>query len=593
MKFYKIKANSYLGKVLYILGGESRKLPLMIILFMGVASLDLIGLSLIIPFISVVIEPSFIMESDLYNNPYIALPDKANDLILLISSILLITFIIKAIIGVIVNKKILDFCFRQGYFLRTKLMSYYINIKYEKYVEKNSSEYVYSIENLANQYSQNILQSILRIASEAIIIFMILCFFAFQDFFSLIILLIIVGISIVIYEVFFRRKITGYGLKTNAAQAGLIKGIHEGIDGLKEIRILGSAKFFEDAVDKHSDSYANFYAKYQLIGQIPKYFIESLLLIFMVTVIAINIYIGNTTSQIIPILGMFAFGALRLAPSMNQVLSSLTHLRFGTDALNRLYDDLTDQLESDVEVLNNENVRNVDERFYSLTLENVRFKYNEAKNNTLDSINLNINSGDFIGLVGSSGSGKTTLVDVIMGLFKIDSGKINFNNKDIYQNLESWRQRVAYLPQNVFLTDDSIKNNIALGIEESEIDGVRLMSAIKSSRLDELVSSLPNGIDTEIGEKGIRISGGQRQRIALARAFYFNRDFLILDESTSSLDEKIEKEIVSEINNLKGSKTLLVIAHRVSTLEKCDRIFELSNGKIVNEYSYKSLLGKG
>ena len=185
------------------------------------------------------------MQNEYYtNNIFFELPKSSNELIILISCLLLFVFIVKAVVGVLVNKKILDFCFKQGYLIRSRLVSYYMNIKYEKYVKKNSSEYVYSLENLVNQYSQNILQSILRITSEAIIIFMILLFFAFQDLFSLIILLTIVGISILIYEVFFRKKTTEFGLKTNAAQAGLIKGIHEGIDGLKEIRILGSTKFF-------------------------------------------------------------------------------------------------------------------------------------------------------------------------------------------------------------------------------------------------------------------------------------------------------------------------------------------------------------
>lgn len=588
MKFFRNK-NTYIGKVLYVLGGESKKLPLMIALFMGVAALDLIGLSLIVPFISVVIDPALVMQNEYYtNNIFFELPESSSELIILISCFLLFIFIVKAVVGVLVNKKILDFCFKQGYVIRGRLVSYYMNIKYEKYVKKNSSEYIYSLENLVNQYSQNILQSILRITSEAIIIFMILLFFAFQDLFSLIILLTIVGISILIYEVFFRKKTTEYGLKTNAAQARLIKGIHEGIDGLKEIRILGSSKFFENEVKNQSSIFATYYSRYMLIGQIPKYFIESLLLIFMVTVITINIYLDNPTSDIIPVLGMFAFGALRLAPSMNQVLASLSHLRFGKDALNRLFNDLSDQGEEDIEFYSNNN--SLEEEFNYISLNNVDFKYQGAKNNTLNSINLSINKGDFIGLVGSSGSGKTTLVDILMGLFKISSGSIIFNGKDIYKDLKSWRRHVAYLPQNVFLIDDTIKKNIALGIDDSQIELDRIMSSIKSSRLDEFIDSLPNGIETKIGEKGMRISGGQRQRIALARAFYFNRDFLILDESTSSLDEKIEKEIVSEINNLKGSKTLIVIAHRLSTLEKCDKIFELKNGNIVNEYDYSSLI---
>ena len=583
----------YIQKVLFILGKDSKKLPLMIFLFLGIALIDLLGLSLIIPFISVVIDPSLIMESDIYiNNMALGLPNEANTLIILISIALLSIFIIKSITGVLVNRRILNFCFTQGYLLRKKLIEYYLNIKYEKYILKNSSEYVYSIENLANQYSQNILQSILRIISEVIIVFMIVCFFAFQDIFSLIVLALVIFLAVGIYEILFRRKTVAYGIQTNVAQESLIRGVHEGIEGLKEIRILGATNFFQNLVSNSAQTYADFASRYHLIGQIPKYFIETILLIFMVSVILINIYIGNPTSKIIPVLGMFGFGALRIAPSLNQILASLSHLRFGKDALDRLYEDLNEQSELNLDYILKDDDDLTNKEFESLELQNISFTFPGSDKKILDSISLSINKGDFIGLIGPSGSGKTTLVDVIMGLFSIESGKINVNKESIYKNMDFWRNRVAYLPQNVFLIDDSIKNNIAMGVSLDKVDDSRISSSIQSAKLDDLISTLPDGINTQIGEKGVRLSGGQRQRIALARAFYFSRDFLILDESTSSLDEKIEKEIVKEINNLKGDRTLLVIAHRISTLENCDKIFELNDGKLVNEYTYETLINK-
>ena len=583
----------YIQKVLFILDKDSNKLPLMIFMFLGIAVIDLIGLTLVIPFISVVIDPSLIMESDIYlNNMALGLPNEPNSLIVLISIALLSIFIIKSIAGTLVNRAILNFCFMQGYLLRKRLMEYYLNIKYEKYILKNSSEYIYSIENLANQYSQNILQSILRVISEATIVIMIVIFFAFQDIFSLLILSLIIFLAVGIYELLFRKKIAAYGIKTNIAQNSLIRGVHEGIEGIKEIRILGVTNFFQDLVANSAKTYASFASRYHLIGQIPKYFIETILLIFMVSVILINIYIGNPTSTIIPILGMFGFGALRIAPSLNQILASLTHLRFGEDALNKLYEDLNQQSEINLEYSLKDKNDSTNKEFESLELENISFTFPGSDKKILDSISLSIKKGDFIGLIGPSGSGKTTLVDIIMGLFSIESGKINFNNQSIYKNMSLWRDRVAYLPQNVFLTDDSIKSNIAMGVLPSEVVDSKISSSIQSAKLDDLIVTLPDGINTQIGEKGVRLSGGQRQRIALARAFYFSRDFLILDESTSSLDEKIEKEIVKEIDNLKGEKTLLVIAHRISTLENCDKIFELNNGKLINEYTYETLINK-
>ena len=589
MKFLNITSNSYLPKVIFLLGKEANKLPFMIVLFLVLGILDMLGLSIIIPFISVIIEPTLIMESDLYiKYAYLGLPSDPNYLIVYLGVTLLLLFTFKSLTALFVNKAILDFCFNQGYLLRKKLITYYLSIKYEIYIEKNTSEYIYSIENLATQYSQNILQSLLRITSEIIIVIMILCFFAYQDLTSLIILIVIVFTAVGIYEALFRRRTSEYGVLTNHAQAGLIKGIHEGLNGLKEIRILGVAIFFQKLVSSCAKTYSTYSAKYFLIGQTPKYFIELLLLLFITTIIFVNIYLGNTVSQMVPLIGMFGFGALRIAPSLNQILSSISHLRFAKDALNKLYEDLQNYSDNSLESFK-VNIIDGNKPFESLILKDVCFSFAGSNLKVLDSININIQKGDFIGLIGPSGSGKTTLADIILGLFEINSGSIMFNDMDIYKNLASWRDRVAYLPQNIFLTDDTIRRNIAVGINDDEINNSKLNLSIESAQLTDLISSLPNGINTQIGEMGIKLSGGQRQRIAIARAFYFDRDFLILDESTSSLDAKVEKDIVAEINKLKGDKTLLVIAHRLSTLEKCDKIYELTNGVITKEHSFGSL----
>ena len=230
--------------------------------------------------------------------------------------------------------------------------------------------------------------------------------------------------------------------------------------------------------------------------------------------------------------------------------------------------------------------------FKDLRLRNVVFSYHNKQQLALEDISMKIQSGDSIGLIGLSGSGKTTLLDILLGLLEPQSGDIEFNGRQLQDNLEEWRSQVAYLPQQVFLIDNSMRCNVALGVEESVIDETKLREALRQARLSELVEQLPEGVDTILGERGVRLSGGQRQRVALARAFYHGRSVLVMDEATSALDNETEKEIVAEIQRLKGQKTMIVIAHRLTTVQHCDRIYRLEQGRIVEEGTPDQVLKK-
>ena len=225
--------------------------------------------------------------------------------------------------------------------------------------------------------------------------------------------------------------------------------------------------------------------------------------------------------------------------------------------------------------------------FQTIELKNVQFSYPDTNKPAINNISLKIKSGDSIGLVGLSGSGKSTLVDILLGLLEVDKGGIFYNNKPLSECLLQWQAQVAYLPQEIFLMDNTLKNNIALGVEDDCIDLDRLNLAIKKAKIKELVSQLPHGVNTSVGEGGVRLSGGQRQRVALARAFYYNKSVLVMDESTSALDYETEREIVNEIKQLKGRVTLIVIAHRLSTIEHCDRVYRLDDGRIIENNNFK------
>jgi ABC-type bacteriocin/lantibiotic exporter with double-glycine peptidase domain len=230
---------------------------------------------------------------------------------------------------------------------------------------------------------------------------------------------------------------------------------------------------------------------------------------------------------------------------------------------------------STISTVNNTNLFNV------LSMKGISYRYQDAKQNTLHQLSLDVHAGNSIGLIGASGSGKTTLVDILLGLLEPQQGEITFNGKPLTETLKDWRSNVAYIPQEIFLIDNTLRRNVALGIEDECIDEQRIINALRKARLSELIQKMPDGLDTILGERGIRLSGGQRQRVALARAFYHERDVLVMDEATSALDYETEHEIIEEIKRLKGDKTIIIIAHRLTTVKHCDRIYKLEGGRIV------------
>jgi ABC-type multidrug transport system fused ATPase/permease subunit len=309
----------------------------------------------------------------------------------------------------------------------------------------------------------------------------------------------------------------------------------------------------------------------------------------VVTSVMLILLIGDDLQMLVPTLGMFGVAALRLVPSANMLSVSLVQHRYYRDSISRLYNDVRTLVRGVRET--RKYPRESADGFRIFALAHVQFSYPEARRPALRDLTLEIRAGDSIGLIGPSGSGKTTLVDLLLGLLVPEIGELLYNEKPLNAVLENWHAQVAYLPQQVFLTDDTMRRNVALGVDDTQIDGARVSEALRQARLEELVHQLPNGIDTIIGERGIRLSGGQRQRVALARAFYHERSVLIMDEATSALDDETEREIIDEIKRLKGRKTIIVIAHRLTTVRYCDRIYRLENGVIVDQGTYEQVVG--
>jgi ATP-binding cassette, subfamily B, bacterial PglK len=567
----------YLKEILYLLGEYRQKLPVLFTIFISVSILDFIGVGLIYPFLSIIMDPDYINSGYLSQIiAYLNLSTDNNKIPIYLGILLVFLFLVKSIAGVWLNWRILSFGQKQQIRLRSMLMKHYQNMPYRNYIDRNSSDFIYTIQTLTVQYANGVLTNLLKFFSEIIVILSLVFLLIYTNGPILIVVILFFAGLIFLYDELLGKRNQRYGKDANIAAIKVGQGIMEGMLGFKEVRILNKEKYFYDMVRNNSIIYSDNNLKQSIISTSPRYLIEFIVITLVVGFIVGPLSFGTDISKIIPSLGMFGLAAMRLMPSMNIISGNLTKLRYSRDAVSRLCDEISD---IDLNKFKSKAKQFKDlGPFKSLELRNVSYKYTDKLKLVLNDISLTISRGETIGFIGESGSGKTTLIDVVTGLLTPSSGSIYYNHKLTKNLLEPWKEKLAYLPQNIFLLDNSIKNNITL--EQTCTDELKLKKAIKDSKLSDLVFELPAGIDTEIGERGMQLSGGQRQRIALARALYHDREILVMDESTSALDNETEKEIIQEIDSLKGKKTILIIAHRLGTLRNCDRVFKLTNGKI-------------
>lgn len=573
-----------INDILKLLGPDKKKIPLIVLLFVFGSFFDLLGLSMIVPYISLIMNQESRLEG-IFSEYVIRLInifaiDEYN-LILVFSYLILFLFAIKTISMLIINWVIIDFSQKQQIKLRTKLITGYTNLNYEQYLKNNSAEYIHHIHALTGQF-QMMVMNIFKSLSDIFVILVIFYLLLIENIYAFSLLLTMIIIFNIIYNIFLRNKVISYGINYNIASENIIKLINEIMNGFKEIWIFGCNKYFIDEVILDIKKYADNYSKYLWIQQSPRYLLEFVMISFITILVIIYNYIDMNITNLVGTIGLFGVSAFRLAPIVSQLVVTNNSIRFNRDCLKRLTNDLG-IIEFNNNIYQSKGSNILSENNYifkGIKLINCSFSYKDTTSEILKNIYLEINAGESVGIVGVTGSGKTTLVNMMIGLLKPNNGKIEVNKKPIEDNLEDWIAHLAYIPQDVFLIDDTLKNNIAIGLHEYKIDDERIKESLRQAQLINFVEKLPNRFNTIIGERGVRLSGGQRQRIALARAFYHNRPILILDESTSALDFSTEKELIDELQGLKGRNTVISIAHRKSSLTHCDRIYRINDGEL-------------
>ena len=573
----------YLIRIYSLLYEDKKRLPLLLVLFLLTSFFDALSLAILFPFIQILVNFQDFQSSYGWFFESINLTSKS-EIITFLGITLVSLFIIKALASILVNWAILRITYNRQAKIKTSLLHKYLNMHYRKYIEGNSARYIQMIQTMSMQFIK-VLQGFLRLLSDGLIFLSIVIVLAIVEG----PLLIYVGgmmiVLLLIYDIFFKKLLDSQSRAITDSSVQVTKTVNESIQGLKEIKILGKQNFFEDILKENEDIYAknNIYA--DLIRTQPKHIIELIFVIAFTLAVVFFTPLQNDFQSLIPTLGVFLFAAIRLMPTLNQMLASVNVLRIGYYPTTLLFEDMTTKqdLEEDDYKANI-----LKDGFTSMLLKNVFFSYKNDKEHQLNGISLQVDKNKSIGLFGQSGSGKTTLVDVMLGLLEPTKGEIHLNNK-IVKNNKEFRNLVAYIPQDIFIINDSVKNNITLTGRDEVVDDVLLEDVVLRSRLKEVINNLPEGINTNIGERGVKLSGGQKQRIAIARALYNKREVLIMDEATSALDNNTEKEIIDEIRKLKGKVTMVVIAHRLTTLQHCDEIYEISNGRISEKYNYEDI----
>ena len=495
------------------------------------------------------------------------------------SILLLIVYFVKLIYVVNLNYLQNKFIFSLQSNLISRLYSLYINKNYSFHLISSSAKMIRNLKDEISLFCVGVVQPLTSILLEIFLIILIVLFLIYLKPIIIISSISFLILLSLIYYLLIKKKLFNLGLERQKLTEKILKNIQEGINGIRDIKILNKENLFVEFLEKLTKKMAKVSTHVITLQQVPRVGLEFIIVLVFVALVTFTDLNKSNYAEAIQTIGLFALASFRMLPSINKILVSLQNIRTNFPAVEILNSEINNH---DLKQIKNEVQFN--KLFFekNLILENISFKYSESRKFNFNKINLIINKNQMIGLIGDSGSGKSTLVDLIVGLLKPNNGSIKVDGVDVNSNIDSWQSIIGYVSQSTYLMDESLEKNIAYTLNENEIDKNRVEEVINLSEMSEVLKSLPKGIKTVVGERGVQLSGGQIQRIGIARALYKNPELLIFDEATSSLDINTETKIINTINNFKNIKTIIIISHRMSAVQHCDKIYKLENGSLTN-----------
>ena len=480
---------------------------------------------------------------------------------------------------------------QRGYLTKTsariasRILETYILQPFSFHLQKNSSLLIRNTQDTSAVVGGGI-EPLLSMISEGLIIAALLLVLIVVEPVGTILVVTTLLIATMVFHRFSDRKMQDWGAQRQFEKGRIIRTIQQSLGAIKDLQVLNREDWFILEHNKHQVSDQSLLRKIITVQSMPRLWLEVMAIGGLTGLIGVMLSAGNEPKEIVPVVGLFAATAFRVLPSVNKVVGSRQLLKVSRNTIETIHGDLQ------LPTLKKTWLMNQTLKFESLQVQNLTFAYEGIVDSVLNDVNVHIQNGEAIGFVGQSGSGKSTLIDIMLGLLEPQSGSVLINGQTIENVKQSWQKQIGYIPQTIFLMDDSLRRNIALGIADSEIDEVAIREALRSAQLEEFVASLPEGLDTVVGERGVRLSGGQRQRIGIARALYHRPSVLVLDEATSSLDTETEHGVMQAVQALQGDKTVIIVAHRLSTVEYCDRLYRLDAGRIVDEGTFDEVMNR-
>lgn len=563
---------------------QKRTMGWLLVLMVISAGLQTLGVGMIMPVVQIVMDSEAIAKPGMLHNAYLLLGGGSEmRFTVLVMLALVLAYVLKNVFLFFQQRATLAFVYSNQFRTSERMMRNYLRRSYEFYLNADTAVIQRNITaNVNNMYA--LILALLQLISDIIVFIFLVVFLLIQDaamtiLIAAVMILLLAGSKCVLKPVL--QKVAS---QHQDCYSGLLKWISQTVQGVKEIKIACKEQYFVEEYLKYGNGYVSAARKNDLYSQTPKLIIETMCAACMIGYILYMIASGQNNADMMATLTAFAAAAVALLPCVNRINNQLNKIDFCEPFLMAVSDDLQEEISNDR--VDMSYATDTDEKLpvrEKIELKDIVYAYPGTEKKIFDHADLTIPVGKSVGIVGTSGAGKSTVVDILLGLLQAQQGEITADGVNVMAHYRPWLKNIGYIPQMIFMLDDTIRKNVCFGVPEDKIDEDRLWEALREAQLDTFIRTLPEGLETSIGERGIRLSGGQRQRIGIARALYHDPEVLILDEATSALDNDTEAAIMESINRLQGRKTLIIIAHRLQTIEKCDLVYRVQDGRAVLE----------
>ncbi len=584
------KKVTLLQKVSYLFDRkQKRQIAGLALLILIGGLLETVGVSMLLPVVQAIMDPEQLMENELVGKVTKALHiETSRQLIILMLGALIALYVVKNAYLLFQTYVQNTFVTRNRNRMISRVMREFLNRPYEEYLGAD----IPTVFRLTDSDIPNAFQLILvmiQMVTEIVVAgFLCIVLVVVSPVMSLFIFCIFLGMTLMITKVL-KPRLNAIGHKNQQIQSRIAKWRIQSIYGLKDVKVLHREEFFVRNYYESGAIGADVARNYAVFNNLPRLLIETIFMASMLLFIMLYMLRGGNITVLIPQLSAFAVAGIRVMPGTNRINTYLSEIAYSQPCLDYLYENLTANMKMDVNgsvtgLARGGGAQTQEVRTHlqdKIVLDHITYAYPNTEKNIFTDAHMEVKKGQSVGIMGPSGAGKSTVVDILLGLLRVQAGTITCDGANIFDNYADWLSKIGYIPQSIYLIDESIRDNIAFGIDADKIDDRRIWEVLEEAQLKEFVEELPEGLDTTIGDRGVRISGGQRQRLGIARALYHNPEILVFDEATSALDNDTEKAVMDAINNFHGRKTMVIIAHRLNTIAKCDVIYKVDGEKIV------------